>query len=69
MLKLKVHRQIKRQKKKGKIYNVEQKIVYIPSKAEVGEEVYVLTEEELKELITLIPQEKRPNWLVKEWVG
>ncbi|WP_237710140.1 t26-17p [Pyrococcus sp. ST04] len=66
MLRVKVHKHIKRQKKKGKIYNVEQRVIYIPSKANVGEEVYILTKEELKELIEIIPPEKRPNWLVRE---
>ncbi|WP_099210706.1 t26-17p [Thermococcus henrietii] len=64
MLKVQVRKQIKRQKKKGKIYNVEQRLIYIPSKAELPEEVYILTPEELKELAELIPKEKRPSWLV-----
>ncbi|GAB6135455.1 t26-17p [Thermococcus prieurii] len=66
MLKVQVRKQIKRQKKKGKIYNVEQRLIYIPSKAELPEEVYILTPEELKGLAELIPKEKRPSWLVME---
>ncbi|WP_227805262.1 t26-17p [Pyrococcus kukulkanii] len=64
VLRVKVHKHIKRQRKKGKIYNVEQRIIYIPSKAKVGEEVYILTPEELQEILSLIPEEKRPKWLV-----
>ncbi|MFA4662829.1 t26-17p [Pyrococcus kukulkanii] len=66
MLKAKVHKHIKRQRKKGKVYNVEQRIIYVPSKAKVGEEVYILTPEELQEILSLIPEEKRPKWLVME---
>ncbi|AEC52236.1 hypothetical protein PNA2_1321 [Pyrococcus sp. NA2] len=66
MLKVQIHKQIKRQKKRGKIYNVEQRLIYIPSKAKLPDEVYILTPEELKELVDLIPAEKRPSWLVVE---
>lgn len=66
MLKVQVRKQIKRQKKRGKIYNVEQRLIYVPSKAELPEEVYILTPEELRELVELIPEEKRPSWLVVE---
>jgi len=66
MLKVRVRKHIKRQKKRGKIYNVEQRLIYVPSKAELPEEVYILTPEELKELAELIPEEKRPSWLVME---
>ena len=66
MLKVQVRKHVKRQKKRGKVYNVEQKLIYIPSKAELPEEVYILTPEELKELAELIPEEKRPSWLVME---
>ena len=66
MLKVQVRKQIKRQKKRGKAYNVEQRLIYIPSKAELPGEVYILTPEELKELAELIPEEKRPDWLVME---
>ena len=63
---MKVHKHIKRQGKKGKVYNVEQKIIYVPSRAKVGEEVYILTPEELQEILNLIPEKKRPKWLVME---
>ncbi|MFA4647525.1 t26-17p [Pyrococcus kukulkanii] len=63
---VKVHKHIKRQRKKGKVYNVEQKIIYVPSKANVGEEVYILTPEELQEILSLIPEKRRPKWLVVE---
>ena len=66
MLKVQVRTQIKRQKKMGKVYNVEQRLIYVPSKAKLPEEVYLLTPEELKELSKLIPAEKRPSWLVVE---
>ena len=66
MLKVRVRKHIKRQKKRGKIYNVEQRLIYVPSKAELPEEVYILTPEELKELAELIPEEKKPSWLVVE---
>lgn len=66
MLKVQIRKQIKRQKKRGKVYNVEQRLIYVPSKAELPEEVYILTPEELKELAELIPEEKRPSWLVVE---
>lgn len=66
MLKVRVRKHIKRQKKRGKVYNVEQRLIYIPSKAELPEEVYILAPEELKELAELIPEEKRPSWLVVE---
>jgi len=66
MLKVQVRKQIKRQKKRGKVYNVEQRLIYVPSKAELPEEVYILTPEELRELTELIPEEKRPSWLVVE---
>jgi len=66
MLRVQVRKQIKRQKKRGKVYNVEQRLIYVPSKAELPEEVYLLTPEELKELAGLIPAEKRPSWLVME---
>lgn len=66
MLKVQVRKQIKRQKKRGKVYNVEQRLIYVPSKAELPEEVYILTPKELKELVELIPKEKRPSWLVVE---
>ncbi|KUH33909.1 t26-17p [Thermococcus celericrescens] len=66
MLKVQVRKQIKRQKKRGKIYNVEQRLIYIPSKAKLPEEVYILTPEEIRELAELIPEEKRPSWLVME---
>ncbi len=66
MIKVRVRKHIKRQKKRGKVYNVEQRLIYIPSKAELPEEVYILTPEELKELAELIPEEKRPSWLVME---
>ena len=66
MLKVRVYKQIKRQKKRGKVYNVEQRLIYIPSKAELPEEVYLLSPEELKELAELIPEERRPSWLVVE---
>lgn len=66
MLKVQVRKQIKRQKKMGKVYNVEQRLIYIPSKAKLPEEVYILTPEELRELAELIPEEKRPRWLVME---
>ncbi|WP_010478884.1 hypothetical protein [Thermococcus zilligii] len=66
MLKVRVRKQVKRQKKRGKVYNVEQRLIYIPSKAELPDEVYILTPEELKEIAELIPQEKRPSWLVME---
>ena len=66
MLKVQVRKQVKRQKKRGKVYNVEQRLIYIPSKAELPEEVYILTPEELKELAELVPEEKRPSWLVVE---
>ncbi|BAD84787.1 hypothetical protein TK0598 [Thermococcus kodakarensis KOD1] len=66
MLKVQVRKQIKKQKKRGKVYNVEQRLIYIPSKAELPEEVYILTPEELRELAKLIPEGKRPRWLVVE---
>ncbi len=66
MLKVQVRKQIKRQKKRGKVYNVEQKLIYVPSKVNLPEEVYLITPEELKELAELIPKEKRPSWLVIE---
>lgn len=66
MIKARVRKHIKRQKKRGKVYNVEQRLIYIPSKTELPEEVYILTPEELKELAKLIPEEKRPSWLVVE---
>ena len=66
MIKVRVRKHIKRQKKRGKVYNVEQRLIYIPSKTELPEEVYILTPEELKELAKLIPEEKRPSWLVVE---
>ncbi|WP_297523511.1 t26-17p [Thermococcus sp.] len=66
MLKAQVRKHIKRQKKRGKVYNVEQRLIYIPSKAKLPEEVYILAPEELKELAELIPEEKRPSWLVVE---
>ncbi|NJE47324.1 t26-17p [Thermococcus sp. GR7] len=66
MLKVQVHKHLKKQKKKGKVYNVEQRLIYVPSKAGLPEEVYLLTPEELKELVKLIPAEKRPSWLVVE---
>ncbi|WP_237698503.1 t26-17p [Pyrococcus sp. NA2] len=66
MLKVKIHRQVKRQRKRGKVYNIEQRVIYIPSKAELPEEVYILSPQELQELVELIPEEKRPDWLVVE---
>ncbi|NJE49928.1 t26-17p [Thermococcus sp. 9N3] len=66
MLKVQVRKQIKRQRKSGKVYNVEQRLIYVPSKAELPDEVYILTPEELRELVELIPEEKRPSWLVAE---
>ncbi|AHL23274.1 hypothetical protein [Thermococcus nautili] len=66
MLKVQVRKQIKRQRKRGKVYNVEQRLIYVPSKAELPDEVYILTPEELRELVELIPEEKRPSWLVAE---
>ncbi|MDV3104269.1 t26-17p [Thermococcus waiotapuensis] len=66
MLKVRVRKQVERQKKRGKVYNVEQRLIYIPSKAELPDEVYILTPEELKEIAELIPQEKRPSWLAME---
>ncbi|WP_240703193.1 hypothetical protein [Thermococcus indicus] len=57
-----MRKQIKRQKKMGKVHNIEQRLIYVPSKAELPEEVYLLTPEELKELFELIPAEKRPSW-------
>jgi len=66
MLKVQVRTQIKRQKKMGKVYNVKQRLIYVPSRAKLPEKVYLLTPEELKELAKLIPAEKRPNWLVVE---
>ncbi|WP_245612487.1 t26-17p [Palaeococcus ferrophilus] len=66
VLKVQVRKHIKRQKKRGKAYNVEQRLIYIPSKVELPEKVYLLTPEEVQELAELIPAEKRPSWLVVE---